>query len=270
MAEVAPQRVAPDLGHGAGHLDAGRAAAHDDEGQIGVAAHGVGLPFGALESQQDAPADLERVLEALEPGGERLPFIVAEVGVARAGGDDEVVVVDGAPSVKCTWRRSTSMSDTSASSTSVFFDVAQDRADGRGDVARVEPGGGHLVEHRLEQVVIAAVHDRHPHGRVAKCLGRVEPGEAATEDEHVRQLGGRARCRHRSPSASESHRLAPPAGEPDHVVRRRHRRFVGIRRVHPPPQVLPVRQRQERRTGPPAAPAEGPRGPQQVERPGAG
>ena len=86
------ERVAPDLGHRAGHLDAGRAAADDDEGQPGVPADRVGLALGALERQQHAAADLQRVLEALEPGRERLPLVVAEVGVAGAGGDDQVVV----------------------------------------------------------------------------------------------------------------------------------------------------------------------------------
>ena len=165
VAEVAAQRVAPDLGHGAGHLDAGRAAAHDDEGEVGVPADRVGLPLGALERQQHPAADLERVLQALEPGRERLPLVVAEVGVPGAGGDDQVVVGDAsAPSVKRTLRaRRRRCRSTSASSTSVFFERAEDRADGRGDVARIEPGGGHLVEHRLEQVVVAAVHQRHPH-----------------------------------------------------------------------------------------------------------
>ena len=92
VAEVAAERVAPDLGHRAGHLDAGRPAAHDDEGEVGVPAHRVGLPLGALEGQQHPAADLERVLQALEPGRERLPLVVAEVGVAGAGGDDQVVV----------------------------------------------------------------------------------------------------------------------------------------------------------------------------------
>ena len=66
--------------------------------EVGVAADRVGLALGALEGEQHPAADLERVLQALEPGRERLPFVVAEVGVAGAGGDDEIVVAEP-------WRR---------------------------------------------------------------------------------------------------------------------------------------------------------------------
>ena len=59
--------------------------------------NGVGFPLGPLEGQQHAATDLERILEALEPRRERLPVIVAEVGVPRASADDEVVVLQPGP-----------------------------------------------------------------------------------------------------------------------------------------------------------------------------
>ena len=59
-----------------------------------MAANRIGLPLGALEGEQHAAPDLERILQALQPGRERLPLVVAEVGVVGAGGDDEVVVVE--------------------------------------------------------------------------------------------------------------------------------------------------------------------------------
>ena len=50
----------------------------------------IGLSLGALEGQQNAAADLERIVDILEPGGERLPFVVSEVGMAwrRGRGPD--------------------------------------------------------------------------------------------------------------------------------------------------------------------------------------
>ncbi len=42
---------------------------------------------------------------------------------------------------------------------------AQHAADGRGDVGRIQRGGGHLVEERLEEVVVAAIDHRDPHRR---------------------------------------------------------------------------------------------------------
>ena len=60
--------------------------------EICVPAHRVRLPLGQLEGQQHPLPDLDRVLQTLESGCQRLPVVMAEVGVSRAGGDDQVVV----------------------------------------------------------------------------------------------------------------------------------------------------------------------------------
>ena len=49
-------------------------------------ARGIGLGFGALEREQHAAADRERVVERLQAGRVRRPFVVAEIGVGRAAG----------------------------------------------------------------------------------------------------------------------------------------------------------------------------------------
>ena len=52
----------------------------------------VGLALRLLEGEQDAAADLDRVLERLQPGRVLLPVVVAEVRVSGAGGEDQEVV----------------------------------------------------------------------------------------------------------------------------------------------------------------------------------
>ena len=52
--------------------------------------------LGALEREQDAPANLQGILERLQARRVARPFVVPEVAVARAGGDDQVVVSDSA------------------------------------------------------------------------------------------------------------------------------------------------------------------------------
>ena len=52
----------------------------------------IGLALGVLEREQHAAADLQRILERLQSGRERAPLVVAEVGVGRAGGENQVVV----------------------------------------------------------------------------------------------------------------------------------------------------------------------------------
>ena len=63
--------------------------------------------------------------------------------------------------------------------------VAQHPADRRGDVARRQAGRGHLIQQRLEDVVIVAVDQRHSHRRAPERLGGKQPAEAAADDHDV-------------------------------------------------------------------------------------
>ena len=62
---------------------------------------GGGPAFREFERQQNAAADFERVLDGLEAGRESLPFVVAEIGVAGAGGNDQVIVGNFLNFVSC-------------------------------------------------------------------------------------------------------------------------------------------------------------------------
>jgi len=94
VAEVRRQIVEREFGDGARELDAGRASADDDEGEQGGAPRRIGFPFGPLERHEDSAANRGGVLQGLESGCVRLPFVVAEVGVARAGRQHQGVVAD--------------------------------------------------------------------------------------------------------------------------------------------------------------------------------
>ena len=96
-AELVAQRVARDLGQRARQLDAGRPAAHHDEGQQLVAPRRIRLAFRPLERQQHAAADRDGVLQRLQAWRMLLPLGVAEIGVPGAGRQDQVVVVDRRP-----------------------------------------------------------------------------------------------------------------------------------------------------------------------------
>ena len=79
---------------GAGELDAGRPGADDDEGQERRAPLRIALALGAFEGHQNPPPQRGGVLQRFQPGRERLPLVVTEIGVARAGGEHERVVGD--------------------------------------------------------------------------------------------------------------------------------------------------------------------------------
>ena len=183
--EVAREDVAGDLGEGAGHLDSGRAAADDDEREPGPAPLGVVLALGRLEREQHAAADGRGVLDRLEPGRDRGPLVVAEIGVGRAGGDDQVVVADLAVGQHDAPGRRIDRDGLAQDDLHVLL-VPEDPADRRRDVARVERGGRDLVEQRLEQVMVAAVDQGDIHRRPAKSPGRLEAREAAAEDHDAR------------------------------------------------------------------------------------
>ena len=72
-AEIPRHGVAGEFGHGAGQLDAGRAAADDDEGEQAAALLGIGRDLGALEGEQQPAADVGRVLDGLEARARRPP-----------------------------------------------------------------------------------------------------------------------------------------------------------------------------------------------------
>ena len=65
VAEIFCQALARHLGDGTGHLDAGRAAAHDHEGEQPAALTFIRGKLRAFEGDEDAPANARCVLDAL-------------------------------------------------------------------------------------------------------------------------------------------------------------------------------------------------------------
>ena len=185
VAELAGQRLLRQLGDDAGELDAGGTAADDAEGHQRPAPLAIGLALGLLEGEEQAPADRRRVLEGLEAGGRGLPLVVAEIGVAGAGGEDEGVIghlaavgqqhpaprpVDagGAPEQGRHLRA-----------------VPEQPADRPGDLRRGEQRRRDLVEQGLEQVVVALIDDGDPHRGAPEVVRELQPGETRADDDHV-------------------------------------------------------------------------------------
>ena len=79
--EVAPKRIPADFGKRAGDFDPGRAASHHHESQQRRPHGRIDLSLRSLEGEEDTAPDFERVLDALEARGERLPFVMPEVGI---------------------------------------------------------------------------------------------------------------------------------------------------------------------------------------------
>ena len=157
VAEVGRQRVARQFGDGAGEFDAGRAGADDDEGQQRGAPLRIGLALGALEGDEDAPPQRGGVLERLQARRERLPFVMAEIGVPRAGGEHQRVVGHGVAVIEQHALAAGVDAGHVGEQGRDLRPVAQEIADRPGDLRGRQRGGRDLIEQRLEQMVVAAV-----------------------------------------------------------------------------------------------------------------
>ena len=97
-----------------GQFHTGGAAADDDERHPGPAFGRIYLALPRLQTPENTPPDLEGVLDGLQPGRLRRPFVIAEILMACADRDHQRVVRPAAVASE-TVRRATLISTTSAS-----------------------------------------------------------------------------------------------------------------------------------------------------------
>ena len=183
------------FGDGAGEFDAGRAGADDDEGQKRRAPRRIALALGALEGDQNAPPQRGGVLQRLQAGRERLPFVMAEISVARAGGEHQRVVGQRVAVIE---QHALVCRIDAAHGGEQGRDlgaVAQQIADRPGDLRGRQRRGRDLIEQRLEQMMVAAVDQRDRDRRAGKPIGRFQSAEAGADDHHVMGF-----CRRFAPS----------------------------------------------------------------------
>ena len=177
-------------------LHTGRAGADHHERQPLGPLGRVGRQLGHLERRQDPVAQVPGVLDGLHAGRELGELVAAEVGVRGAGRDDQRVVAQvERPAVgrlgadlallEVDVRH---LGEQRAGVGLLLDDAAQRRRDQPG---RQDPGR-HLVEQRLEQVVVRPVHQRHVDVGVGELPGGVQPAEPAADHHHAvsRARGG--------------------------------------------------------------------------------
>ena len=118
------------------------------------------------------------------PGRVGRPLVVAEVGVVRPGGQDQVVVRESSRILveDDLLRRNIDGVDLGQDHLHVRL-AAQHRSDRLRDVRRRKRGRRHLVEQGLEQVVIAPVDEGDVHGCVGERLRGLQSPEPAADDD---------------------------------------------------------------------------------------
>ena len=195
--EVALERPARELGELAGDLDACRPAAHDDEGHPRLALLGIVCQLGHLERTEDPLPLLDGVAERLHTRRPLLVLVVPEVRAADAGPDDQAVVgeLDVSPA---------RLDDGDLPRLEVepghlahldgdVVVLSQHVARRRSDLSLGEDARRHLVEERLEQVVVDAVDQRYLDRGAPEELCGEEPTEAGPDDDHAVPAGRRHR-----------------------------------------------------------------------------
>ena len=112
--------------------------------------------LGELEGAEDAPAQLEGVVDRLHPGRVAGELVVAEPRLPGARGDEQAVV--GGHALAAEHRRGdgarleVDVGDGAEHDPGVLL-AGEHLAGARGDLALGEDAGRHLVEQRLEEVV---------------------------------------------------------------------------------------------------------------------
>ncbi len=192
--ELALQAARRQLADLAGQLDTRRAGADDDDGEPALAL--------GRRRRRSRPSRRRRRSAGAAPARRRWSSCPVRTGPARrarsttgsprrrrSGCRRGARGRRGAPAlVAWTTRRSRSKPVTSASLDADVAVLPDHVADRRGDLARRQHAGRHLVEQRLEQVVVAPVDQRHVDRHVPEQPRGEEAAEAPADDHHAMAL----------------------------------------------------------------------------------
>src|SRR5690606_21743985 len=227
LTEIARKRIAAHLPDGTGKLDAGRPAAHDDEGQIAATLLRIAHLLRSFERLQDAPTDLGRLGQRLEPRCILLPFFMTEVRMLRAAGEQQIVVAELA-------RIGDDLARFDVDTARLGLDdvhvrrTGEDAADRYRDVRGTQGRHRDLIEKRLKEVMILAIDDRDGDvGHVTQSLRRVQSRKSRTDDDdllHVRRaaahftIGSTLAETSSSASASSTQRNSLCSGRPSSSI----------------------------------------------------
>ena len=184
-AKLVGERMVADLGQRSREFHPGGTASNHNKVQRRAGLTGGGLAFGKFEGQQHAAADFKRVLNRLKAWRVRLPIIVTEISMARAGGDDQIVVRNFLIGSFDEAVFKIEAADLSHEHFNIFA-RGKNRTDRRGDFSRGEPGGCDLIQQRLKGMEVLTVNDGDLHWSVRQRLRGVEAAETGSNDNYTR------------------------------------------------------------------------------------
>ena len=185
--EVLDQGDARDLRDCSRHLHAGRPAAHDHKRHRSLAFRVIMRLLRDLESHQHPLPDIQRIIETLEAGCVLLPFGTSEIRVPRACSDHEKVVVQRPVRCDDSLVRDVDALRFAEDHLRIFL-IAQNVTQRLRDVRGRERRRRHLIQQRLEEMMILAIQKREPHIRFLQSFRGLQPAKAAADDDYAPQV----------------------------------------------------------------------------------
>ena len=181
MAEILRQCIARDFCDRARHFDAGGSATDNDERHCGLTCGFVGNFLGIFECHQNAAANFDCVLQALQTRRQFLPLRMSKIRMPRASSDNQVIVIHFAIGHFHFFRIHVDRLNFREDHLHIFA-FAQDRAHRRGNVRRGKGRGRDLIKERLKQMIIRPVDHRHPDRFAREFFGRLETAESGADN----------------------------------------------------------------------------------------
>jgi hypothetical protein len=159
-AEVRAQRAVDQIGKGSCQLDPGGPSPDDGNRHEPAPLGGIGREFRAFEIREHGPAHALGIGERLQRKRVLRPFAPAEVRGARPGGEQHVVeVIARTRATRRVLARRVHRHDLVHQYRHIAG-ILENLADRAGDIRGRERGRRHLIEQRLEEMMIGPVHKR--------------------------------------------------------------------------------------------------------------
>ena len=181
--EVAGQHV-EELDQCPRQFDTRRPAADDHEGE-GALVDDFRLGRRPLELSQHMSPQGDGVLDRLQRKSVLFHTGDAEPARLGAGGHDEVVVRQRRAGIDVDEPLVEVDALDGAQAKVHVLVVLEDRPHGEGDVRRVQPCRRHLIQQGLEDVVVAAVDDRHVDGEMGEAGTGADPAEPGPDHDDL-------------------------------------------------------------------------------------
>ena len=137
-----------------------------------------------FKRQQDAAANAQCVVEGFQPRRELFPFRVPEIARHAAERQHEVVVGQRVFFEEDFFLREIEIHH-GVEQHRDAGPVGEDGADGLRDFRRRESGGGHLIQQRLEEVMILPVNQRDARPWMVEGLAKGQSTEARPQNHDV-------------------------------------------------------------------------------------